>query len=271
MTPTYTLSRSALRNRLYFAAFGSASRDERRDAYCDSPKFILKRKRRELFNAMMKSEKGRELLRASATKYLHPNKINTLMANSAFKEIEVRSDAEDDEDDRYKSSQSQKTLWNDTTTNTKTTIRHKVVDRVRGWDDDDMFDYDERYPLETDQRSNAYENTCQESQTPTLSKLCRTTDSSHEVGYDGDDTDEEDICEKDYIRLPALKRYLTAHEGSIESDADWFDNLEQNEWSTTAEGSGADDDMYSMMDIDDMEIDDTSLIDYPDDEEDDDD
>src|SRR5215471_2052287 len=149
MTPSCTLSRSASRNRLYFATFGSASRDERRHEYCDSPKLNLKRRRRELFNSLMKSEKGYNLLRASAAKSLPPNKINALMANSAFRKIEEYSD-EDSENDEYESNHSPNTLFNDT----KTTIRHKAVDRVRLWNDDDMFDYNERHPFEMDQHDN---------------------------------------------------------------------------------------------------------------------
>ena len=211
-------------------------------------------KRRELFNAMMNSQKGQELLRASAAKSLPPNKINPLMANLAFRTIEEYSDDEDDDLDE--SNTSKKTLWNDA----KTTIRHKVVDRVRQYNDDDIFDYDERYPLETELRGNGYENTFQErnsSLRPDLSEICLTADDDHEPPYDNykdddeDHTDEEDIYEKDFIRLHALKRYLAPCEGSIESDADWFDTYEQDEWSNKAEGPDADFDMDSMMDIDD--------------------
>ena len=263
MTPSRKLSRSASKNRLYFSSFGSASRDERKDKYCDNPKYILKMRRRELFNSMMKSEEGYELLRASAAKSLPPNKINTLMTNPGFKKIEEYSD-EDEEDYWFESNQSQKTSWH----GNKTTIRNKVVDRVRQCNDDDMFDYDERYPLETDQQSNTYENTCRSMNStprPTLSEICRSVDDVHEAEYDSNEyDDEEDICEKDFIRLHALKGYLASREGSIDADVDWFDTYEQP---NAPEGSDTDLDVYDMMDIDNAETDNESPSYDPDDDD----
>lgn len=197
----------------------------------------------------MASERGHELLRASAAQYLPPNKINTLMASSASRKIQEYSDDEDE----YETNQSQKSLRN----KTKTTIRHKAVDRVQQWNEDDMFDYDERHPLETHQQRNTYENTCQRrnsSSKPVLSQICRTADDSHEAEYDSneDDTDEEDVLEKDFIRLQALKQFLAQREGSIESDADWFDSYVQDKRSSTEEGSDIDVGIDDMMDLDDV-------------------
>jgi hypothetical protein len=267
MTPSCKLSRSAPRNQLYFASFGSAGRDERKNKYCDSPKYILKMRRRELFNSMMKSEEGSELLRASAAKYLPPNKIDTLMADSSFRKIEEKSD-EDDDDAWYEKNQFKKTSLHG---NKKTTIRNKVVDRVRQWNDEDMFDYDQKYPLETDQQSNTYKSTCQSMDStprPTLAEVCRSVDDAHEAEGDSNEyDDEEDICEKDFIRLRALKGYLAPREGSIESDADWFDTYEQGKWPSTAERSDADLDVYDMMDIDNAEADNESPSYDPDDDD----
>lgn len=262
MTRSYKLSRSASNDPLYLAAFGSASRNERRDKYCDSPSFILKMRRRKLFNCMMESERGYKLLRASAAQYLPPNEINIIVANSASRKIQEHSDDEDE----YESNQCRKSRRN----KTKTTIRHKAVDRVRQWNEDDMFDYDERHPLETHQQINTYENTCQRrnsSSKPALSQICRTADDSHEAEYDSneDDTDEEDVFEKDFIRLQALKQFLAQREGSIESDADWFDSYEQDKWSSTGEGSDLDVGIDDVMDLDEVETDDKSFNDYSDD------
>lgn len=258
MTPSCKLSRSASRNRLYFVSFGSASRDERKDKYCDRSKYILKMRRRELFNSMMKSEEGLELLRASAAKSLPPNKIDTLMADSGVKKIEDKSD-EDDEDAWYESNQSQKTSWHG---NKKRTITNKTVDRVRQWNDDDKFDCDERYPLDTDQQSNSYENTRQSMNSiprPTLAEICRSVDDVHEAEYNSNKyDDEEDICERDFIRLNALKGYLASREGSIDSDVDWFDTYEPGKSPSSAEG-------YDMMDIDNAETDNESPSYDPDD------
>ena len=169
--------------------------------------------------------------------------------------------SDNEDEDGYESAQAQRTPLSDITE----TIRHKLMDRVRRWNDDDMFDYNEIYPLETNQPGTWCENTSEErnsSLRPTLSETCRASHYEHNVQEDDDDTDEEDICEKDFIRLTALKRYLALREGAIDPDADWFNSYEQDKWSTTAEASDTEFDTYDMMDIDEAEIVNKSPIDY---------
>lgn len=60
-------SRSAHRNPLYFSAFGQASQNEWKTQYCSDAALTLKRRRRALFNKLLRSEGGRERLMQRAT------------------------------------------------------------------------------------------------------------------------------------------------------------------------------------------------------------
>jgi hypothetical protein len=255
------LSHSARMNPLYFTAFGEASQSEERGSCSSEAAHTLKTKRRRLFNNLMESKKGYERLVTRASNSLDNIAKKADVPRKVFGKITEHSDNEEE----CVSSDSEKTILNSNNESIPT-VRPIPPKNFQFLNDKDMFDTDESYPCQAVQNDKFGRNMSCRGTPPlksTTTATARTlkrnrpdddSDDDDEAETDDEDNDENDIdgtevddmtddeeeMNKEIMRLIAMNKILSSHKDSFVESDDWFEQYEDDKWSTKAQPSEAD-------------------------------
>jgi hypothetical protein len=263
------LSHSARMNPLYFTAFGEASQSEERSSCSSEAAHTLKTKRRKLFNKLMDSKKGYERLVTQASNSLDNIEIKVDVLRKVFGKITEHSDDEEE----CVSSDSEETILNNS--RSIPTIRPMPPKKFQFLNEKEMFDNDESYPCQAVKNDKLWRNmSCRG--TPPLKSTTTVTattlkrnrpddDSDDDYEAEADDegneendidgaevddmTDEEEEMNKEITRLIAMNKILSSHKDSFVENDDWFEQYEDDKWSTKAQPSDTDLN-FRDMDID---------------------
>jgi len=265
------LSHSARMNSLYFTAFGEASQSEERGSCSSKAAHTLKTKRRKLFNKLMGSPNGYERLVTQASNSLDNIEKNVDVRTKVFAKITENSDDEEE------------TVLN-VSNKSILSIRSIPPKKFHILNDKDMFDNDESYPRQAVENRKLWPNMSCRGTPPlrstttamatTLKRSRPDDDSDDDYEAEADDeeneendingaevdnmTDEEEEMNKEITRLIAMNKILSSHKGSFVERDDWFEQYEDDKWSTKAQPSDTD---LNFCDIDvDEDTDDESSL-----------
>jgi hypothetical protein len=254
MTRNPNLSRSATKNALYFAAFGKASQCEERGKCSSLSARILKTKRRKLFNDLVRTDRGYEILTNRAS--ICPEFVKTLDVEPIKEESDVEEMDNKDDDSR-------KTVISDRIPTPEP--QYSIPCYIWSHEDDDMFS------LDSDGHFSGKSSHAGETRLYLNSlKRGRPEDDSDEEEYDigaedeadngeedKEDKDIEELLDEDEKRnmeintLIEMQISLAYRKNSAadEGEDDWFNIYEDNKSSTKAEPSDSDSE-FSALDLD---------------------
>ena len=238
------LSRSADQNPLYFAAFGEAAQSEWRNQYCSEAALTLKRKRRALFNQLVKSQEGCKALESRASH------SPTFTSTNASTVQEIGFDSDEDDYPYHKRLKTTRRASGKPLQPTTYPTRDPEG-LAQSWDDD-LFDTSETHPVQLGLGLGLQINIISTSESESSARKGRTCD-GHKVSDtptdSSDSSKEDDEDEKDQENHGLGKGTMEAEFPTTRNINQNVDDTEDEEWSETKESDEELDD-FNFDDVD---------------------